>query len=52
MKKAINMLSVVLAFILSIVGLANAVTSHIGDITLDETWTLAGSPQIWGTELA
>jgi len=46
MKKAINMLAVVLVFILSIVGLANAATSHSGYITSDETWTLAGSPHI------
>ena len=46
MKKGINMLSVVLAFILSIVGLADAATSHSGYITSDETWTLVGSPHI------
>ena len=46
MKKGINMLFVVLVFILSIVGLANAETYHGGYITSDETWTLAGSPHI------
>jgi len=46
MKKGISMLSVVLVFILSIAGLANAATYHSGTITSDETWTLAGSPHI------
>ena len=46
MKKGIKMLSVVLVFILSIAGLANAATYHSGTITSDETWTLAGSPHI------
>ncbi len=46
MKKGISVLAVVLTCILSIVGLANAATSHSGHITSDETWTLAGSPHI------
>ena len=43
MKKAMNILSVALAFIFSIVGLAS-IHIHSGNITSDETWTLAGSP--------
>jgi len=46
MKKSITMLSAVLLFILSIIGLADAATLHSGNITSDETWTLAGSPHI------
>ena len=46
MKKTINMLSVVLAFTLSVIGSANAATFHSGFITSDETWTIVGNPHI------
>ncbi|MEA3357400.1 MAG: right-handed parallel beta-helix repeat-containing protein, partial [Patescibacteria group bacterium] len=46
MKKAINMLLVVLALIFSLAGKADADTYHSGYIDSDETWTLAGSPHI------
>jgi parallel beta-helix repeat protein len=46
MKKGLSILSLVLVCVLSMVGLADASTSHGGWITSDETWTLAGSPHI------
>ena len=46
MKKGINMLSVVLVFILSITGLANAATYHSGHITSDERWKKNDNPHI------
>ena len=47
MKKGISILFVVLLCILNMVGLVDAATYHHSEpITLDETWTLAGSPHI------